>query len=235
MDELGPEARALLALVADGHEPPTGASERVWQAVSTDLASGMRLDAGRVADRPALAGHGSFGFMSKVIWALALIGGIGAGMSMRSAWRPEVSRDQPPTAMAIPLAAPELHDVPRASVGESAAATDPHRVSVLSQARATPPRPARSADTLLQEVAALRKASDVLANEQPEQALILLRAHERRFKSGMLGEERQALTLLARCALDAHATLASARTFIARTPNAIMRGRIEKACGLGEE
>jgi hypothetical protein len=240
MNELGPQARALLALVEDGHDPPQGASERVWQATTRDIASlgaGGAHGAGSASAWQGAAGS----FLGKAAWVLAVIAGAGVvAFLLVMAKPPTHTRALPSPVLAPPLAPPP------ASATELAPNTNPPVVSA-DQAKGAPAQLTRAPgathgtgqhtphDALLQEVTALRRASDLLTHDQPAQALALLRAQRNRFRAGALSEEREALMLLARCALGASASeKSSVMTFLDRTPNSVLRGRLESTCRLTE-
>jgi hypothetical protein len=240
MDELAPEARALLLLVSDGHEPPAGASERVWQAVTTDIAGGGGVGGTPAAGRSGLWSGGASSFMSKGGWIMALIAGAGLGafllfMPGSSARNDAQSAAKVavPTGPVVATEAVRERD-PNERVVESVSHAAASDADSSARALGSPTRRAQSqpADTLLQEVTALRRASEVLASDHPAKALALLRAHERRFRSGALREEREALVVLALCTQGSSAAQESAQTFLGQVPHAILRSRIEKACKL---
>ncbi len=68
-------------------------------------------------------------------------------------------------------------------------------------------------DRLSEEVELLLRAEKELHGGRPERALLLLSEHERKFKSGLLGEERTAARVQALCALG---RVGEARTLFAK-------------------
>lgn len=233
MDELSPRARALLAAAQDGHEPPAGAGARVWQAVSSDIAGGVSFEGTRALARQAAWGGGS-GVIGKMMWILAVLAAAGFGAAVLFWGDPApTSPASSETPTVVPPAALEgvAHAEPEAV--EERAQSAEQLPSLEPAARPARPR-AKAQDRLMQEVLSLRRASDALANDRPAQALALLRTHAKQFARGTLQEEREALTLLARCALDSGGAGAQARSFVARTPNSVLRSRVEKACKLTE-
>jgi hypothetical protein len=252
MDELSSRARALLAEAQDGHDPPADVSQRVWQSVSADIAGVANIEAARaLAHKGALVGKSSI-FASKMFWVMAVIAGAGVGgIALRAPQLHDVRGAPIPSpsqsaetrnaadAPEITVPVPEknaANEVASATPPDTATAREPaEQASAHNDTRRPGKREAAREDALLLEVSALRQASDMLADDRPGDALALLHAQEKRFANGTLRDERQALTLLARCTLNASATVRAARAFIARTPNAVLRARVEKACKLTGE
>jgi hypothetical protein len=244
MDELSPRARALLAEVRDGHDPPADVSARVWHAVSADIAGAASIEGARVlAQKGALAGKSSL-FASKMFWVAAVVVGAGAGgIALRAPRSHDGARPTIPAP--IKSAAPQnVADAPNveAPAREQEAVDDAPapQHEALDQAHAPEARPSAKRqlpreDTLLAEVNALRQASDMLAGDRPGEALALLRAQDKQFAKGTLHAEREALILVARCSLDPAAAARSARAFIAHAPNAVLRARVENVCKLNGE
>lgn len=85
--------------------------------------------------------------------------------------------------------------------------------------------------TLAAENRLLAQARTALIDGQPEQALVRLGEHARRFPDGILSEERQALRAVALCEAgrDAEGD-AAARAFLLEHPHAALAQRVRSAC-----
>lgn len=93
------------------------------------------------------------------------------------------------------------------------------------------PQPPTQGSTLAEENRLLAQARAALLDHRPERALQRLDEHARRFPSGMLSEERQALRAVALC--EAGRELegkAQARTFLLAHPQAALAQRVRSAC-----
>lgn len=236
MDELSPRAKALLAQVRDGHEPPAGMSARVWQAVASDVATGAGVDGARAHVQQGVATGKSLLFASRVLRWLAVVAismGV-AGLVLLAART--MAPQTGPSARDKAMVRSDVSPVDTPAVREAAISSPESAQERQLAARERPAQLAkRPEDALLREVKALRKASDMIARGRALAALALLRAQEQRFANGMLQEEREALVLLARCTLDTAAAAPTARSFVEGAPTAVLRVRVERACKLKPE
>jgi hypothetical protein len=86
-------------------------------------------------------------------------------------------------------------------------------------------------DRLATEVEVLKLARQELRANRPERALQILGEDERRFGDGPLGEERRALTAIARCqAQPGTNARALAEAFVRSSPQSPLRGHVLAAC-----
>lgn len=81
-----------------------------------------------------------------------------------------------------------------------------------------------------EELALVRQVDSALRSGSPRRALDLLRGAEARFAQGELGEERQALGIIALCALDPAAGGARGAAFLASHPSSVYAPRLRDAC-----
>jgi hypothetical protein len=86
----------------------------------------------------------------------------------------------------------------------------------------------RSHDTLADEVAILSRAEGELHRGRAQQALVLLGEHERRYKNGILAEERMAARIQALCALE---RVTEANTLLGKlSPQSLHGASSRQAC-----
>jgi outer membrane protein assembly factor BamD (BamD/ComL family) len=91
--------------------------------------------------------------------------------------------------------------------------------------------PEATDDRLNAEVEVLKRARAALRSGQPLQALEALRDYDRRFGRGTLGEERQALAVIATClAQPGTSARAAAESFMRAAPASPMLDRVRAAC-----
>jgi hypothetical protein len=146
-----------------------------------------------------------------------------------------VARDSAPHA-AGPRTAPEgassgepaaVAAAPRETSPE-AAAGEPAPVRVTEAARTLRGVPV---DPLLAETEALRAAQRALRGGDTDEALELLNAQDRTYRSGALKEERAAARVLALCqGGDVRSARLEAERFVRRWPRSALRGRVLSAC-----
>jgi hypothetical protein len=95
----------------------------------------------------------------------------------------------------------------------------------------TVPSPPAIPSTLSEEAALLQSAQRALAGKDPDQALLVLADHERRFANGALREERQVARILALCALGrVEGARALALAFVAASPRSLLIPRVQSSC-----
>jgi hypothetical protein len=121
---------------------------------------------------------------------------------------------------------------PAAEEGGATRGGGARRGAATSERRPTPVEPAPAPrSTLAEETRILSQARGDLIDGKPEQALVRLGDHARRFPDGMLAEERQALRAVALCEAgrDAEGQTA-ARSFLREHPHAALAQRVRSAC-----
>lgn len=213
MSELSPESRALLASLADSHDPPPEASARVRAAVE------VRVNAPPVPRRwPWIVG-----VAAAVLVAATLL-------ARRPA--PQVAPRAPPPARVAIAAPPEV--VREAPIAHVAPATTPVVEAPAPPVAAAPfarPRRVEAEDDLAGELLLIQRAQRALARGDGAAALEALDEHARAHPHGRLTEERQAARVLALCAVGRsdEARVAAAR-FVARYPTSPHAARVRGAC-----
>ena len=222
MTEYSPEAKALIEEARRALEPGEDELARVRRGVAA------RLDAGAPAGTQAtMVG----------LKTLALVGVLLTGMA-GGAWL--VGRDRRAGKVDVPA------PVSSASVAAAVTArlSSPPQTSAPAQPPAAPssasvdrgasraaPSSQSSADTLVPEIALMRRAESALAGGDPSDALELLNEHAATFPHGALAEEREATRILALCALGRTAEArTAARRFERAAPRSIHLPRIHASC-----
>jgi hypothetical protein len=252
MDELPSDAKAMLELARDGHDPPDdGARARVRRRVALALAApvvGGALGGGKSATGAGAAAGGGTGIWGSWLgvkgWVAAalVVAGVGGATiiaSNRSSGPRPVApaadaREQAPVAEAAqPAAGPRPQPSAQISSAESAGA-----VPVATSGR-RPGHNARGALRagasmgLAQETELLSRAAQLLAQRDVAGARALLDEHRRSFRHPLLREEREGLLVLGRCVEDPSAAREQARLFLAHAPTSVLVARIASACALG--
>lgn len=247
MDELPNDLRAVLDLARDAHDPPDDvAKQRVRIALATAIgapSAGALLTGGKAA---ALGSKAPTGAVAKTGWAAlggkltaaavgtVAVAGIGiAAFGMRT-----------PTPTSAPIAVPTVQEqaiapavveppaVPPAPAPAPAVLdAAPVEASAPHERRAPKAhRAAASADTLSDETALLRSASEALARGDQDAALAELRAHAKRYPHGSLREERDGLRAIAECTRDSTPSQDTAERFTRLYPNSVLAARVAAAC-----
>lgn len=104
----------------------------------------------------------------------------------------------------------------------------------LTAARERPPTAAPSQPAIAEELKVVRQVDEALRAHEPARALEVLEDARRRFGRGELGEEREALGIVAACEIDRTAGAVQARRFVAMRPRSVYVETIIGACHLGE-
>jgi hypothetical protein len=132
-----------------------------------------------------------------------------------------------PASSSHDLAPPHADGSVRSGGGRRGTAGDDRRAKPHDEPAPTP----APGGTLAAENRLLAQARTALLDGQPEQALLRLGEHARRFPDGVLSEERQALRAVALCEAgrDTEGD-AAARAFLLEHPHAALAQRVRSAC-----
>lgn len=223
MDELPPEAREVLRLARDQHNPhDLAARARVRASLKQAVGAG--------ATRAGLFKSGAWVAGAKVGAALLALGSIAALAAVRRTEAPPAA----PTAAAgthaaaePPTPAPALPSQPSAELGH-----DPGEAARVVRVRAAP-REAQ-ADTLDVELKLMQRVREALAAGDPRAAGLLLQQHRARFARPLLSEEREGFGAIVACMEQRRDAQAAARAFVARHPRSLLRERVLRACREGD-
>lgn len=220
MARLTPPAEELVRAGRAAFQPSEADRERVFQALLPHTGGAEGVGTGEGLAPAGAAAKASLAKISAVVIALGVAGG---GLYLST--RPESSPTKAPASM--PAKPAHIEPAP-ADDAPVSVPTTPEPPSVEKRA----PAAARSADSLAQEVAILSRAGAELHAGRPAAALTALDEHQRKFPSGVLGQERSAARVQALCALGRTKEARSAFERLARTaPSSPHVVRARKACG----
>jgi hypothetical protein len=230
MSNLSPQLKELVLVAKSAARPTQAEAARVLQALRARLGDAAVLS--NAPSQPAKASASTAVALGKVaalsMAGLALLGGL---LFIASRRRPAV----PGHSHVVPSAATQIS----AKAGQASSASTPTVVSQQeaelvptansdrTDVRASATRHAR--DSLSEEVAILSRAATELHSGRPEKALKLLDERERRFKVGILAEERVAARVQALCALGRNAEADAQLSQL--SPKSVQGDRARRACG----
>jgi len=197
---------------------------------------------------PASAtGVGGAGLLIKPGLIVAFVVGVGAGvggtLAVQSAQPTHVAPSSldrrqaaltiaPPSAPATPSASFVASTPPPPARPASTPSTRPNGNGAHKRIRAATaaPAPAATAESLAAERRLVEMARAALARTRPKDALAALAQHRQRFPQGLLAEERDALSVLARIAnADGTEARDEAQRFRDRYPRSLLLPAIEAA------
>jgi hypothetical protein len=241
MNDLSPEARALLRDTRDAEHPSSHTLARIKQRV---LVRAAVLGATTVAGGKAVA----MSVTTKVLLVGLGIAMVGGGSLSWWAWKhhsaapvaPAASSrpalvESPPTPAASdvisrPPAPPAADPHPRDNAKRTIQKVEPAAIATGAAAR-LPPDSTSSLDSLSPELAVLRQAQNDLRTGHPDVALQRLEEFDRQFSAGALGQERQAIAAIALCqARPGPAARARADRFLQTAPESPLAARVRSAC-----
>ncbi len=246
MNELPPLSDALANMIAmdrDEQALPDGARERVAARLATTIGLGV---AAALTTKTAAASTltktaavtAATTTSAKVAVGIAVVA-FAAGTGTGAAIHAEVTRAAPITGAAT---TPTAILVPKASVAPVASAAQVIEIEPSASARVVvaPPASITSAPSrdseLAEERAMIDRARRDISKGNSSSALSTLSEHARTFPRGRMGEEREALTVIALAKggqLDAART--KARRFKATFPKSVLLPAVMGATGLEEK
>jgi len=242
-DELRTLSRARAAL-----SPLPADAVRVRHALTAALAAPPigAPDAGAAADGVGLAASWPLRILVTSVAAAAVGAGgywLGHGAGVREgrlAVSPpalEAASAAPPETPAAagavaPVAWPSPPAAPGAPVEEPSAARGGKSRRLATGARTPRPDPTvTAAESLEQEVRALRAVERALRDNQPRLALAILQQLDRAVPTGRLVEERRATSIIARCSAgDVPFDVNLAEHFAGDYPESVYLGRVQQSC-----
>jgi hypothetical protein len=222
VNELGPEAAALVKAGRKGLRPTVADRERVFRELSGRIAAGD-LPTGAPAPAAPSAGVG-WSTISLIVVGLAVGGAVLFERTRERPTRPVPAAAQPSVATAPPPVVPVVEEPP----APAAPALPEHAPSPAAPEPERTVGPRRPSDRLAEEVAILSRAETELHAGRFAGALRLLAEHEREFPRGTLVQERVAAKIHALCGMG---RTAEAQTELSRlSPGSLQEGRARQAC-----
>ncbi|MET0284488.1 MAG: hypothetical protein ABW352_08470 [Polyangiales bacterium] len=248
MDELPNDLREMLDLARDGYDPPDDAAQRrVRMALAAAIgapAGAAVLTGGKAAamgsQAPvALAGKSGWLALGGKLTAAAVgtVAAAGIGYAVYTSRAPvaEPTSVRPAVVQAAPAAEPTIEApvVAEPTIAEPALeqrAVEEQEPAVAPDLKLKPRKAAPVADTLGDEMALLRSASEALARSDEAGALVHLHTHAKRYPRGSLREERDGLRAIAECTRDQQPSQDAAQRFARQYPNSVLGARVATAC-----
>lgn len=241
MDDLSPEARALLDRARTGDDPSTDDRARVLQTISASIATSAAvlgaaktaMAATQTSSAAASAAATKSAAVSFAVWL-----GIGAvaGTAVTGAAIVATRHPEAPAAQVAEMPAATPRSVPGArplpGIAEQTAVSAPDvPVHADDPAARAPQRAAASASPLAEETRLLETARAALSRGDGRSALAALERHGERFPNGALMEERLASRVFAFCAVGQPAEAARAAAELLRVaPSSPLRSRVLDSC-----
>jgi TolA-binding protein len=241
MDELPNDLRDIIELARDGYDPPDGAQQRVRLALAAAIgapAAGGALTGGKAA----LSSKAPAAIAAKAGWltlggkltaaVVGMVAAAGIGFAVYTSRAPTPAPVAPPVVAPAPaVAQPPAKAQPQREQPRPEAAAP--SVQAAQQAEPKPSKPrkvAPPADTLTQEMALLRAASEALAKGDQADALVKLDTHAKRYPNGSLREERDGLRAIAECTRSQNPSTEAATSFAQHYPSSLLTARVKAAC-----
>lgn len=233
MNDLKPETRALLAAARGADALAPQRRDRIKRGVLTQVA---------VLGASAAVGGGAaaMSVATKITLVLSSLAVLGGGTISVALWQhrratvevshpttsaPRPARVEPPTKPAAQVTVSPA--APPTPVRREAPRYAPRRPSAGNE----PAAPTAPVGPLDPELRVLRQAQDDLRAGLPAQALRRLQDFERRFGTGSLGQERQAIAAIALCqARPGPGAQARAEAFLRSAPDSPLAARVRWAC-----
>jgi hypothetical protein len=258
LDDLPPDARAIVAAMRHAHDPTSEDRRRIDTAMAAALSgygvfppthaagagSAARSAASLTAGKVALGLVGVAAVIAGAAWT-QLDRPAQAGQSTRpsapslagpAAARASAARPEP-AVEAPPLVSDRPSTVPMAAPLRARMQRTAHVPRAGGATGAAPPSaaPRSGEDPLRAEVALVESANDALRLGRYERALRLLDAHAERFASGALVEECSGLRVLALCGLgQVELGRREQQHFLREAPHSVLAQRVRHACAPGD-
>lgn len=239
MDELPSEAKSVLHLAKSAQVGvSSGTRTRVRARVEAAVAAGALSHSGRppaAAGEPFAASKGFFTSTKVMLASGALLFGVGGalygvhpGLALKS---PSPVHAPAESVAKVALAKPAARAI--TDVTEAHSSVQPSAAPDSRPAANMANKPAESSrHALAAEVSLLSQAAEALAVKDVERARSMLNEHRRRFARPQLREERDGLSLLARCIEREGRAQDDALAFVSQRPTSVLAGQIRRACGL---
>jgi hypothetical protein len=221
--QLDAETRALLRTARGMDEPTESQRSRVQQGLELKLAAAV-----------ATTAYASTSFAATAKLAMVTVA---LGVASTGVWyaaRP-TTPSQTARSRAVQVQAPERQAAPESQALAPEPTLAPREAEAEpSVHKARPRRPARTPRveaTLTAETELLREVHAAIGRGDGTQALTLLASYDKRFKSGLLREEKSAARVLALCVAGQRDRARSeASRFVSRFPRSPLIARLNASC-----
>lgn len=229
IDDLSPNARALLRAASTSDDPSDDDLARVRQAVLTRVgAAGVAaalVSAGSMQARAASVGIGAkLGIaVAFAVGGVAVWGYLASPPAAPSSWaaRAPVARHDRALGSPIPISsAPSAVQMPRVAASTPSPAHNHGQPGALSS---------RTSD-LESEMGLIQSADAALRSGNSTKAIVLLNRHQGEHAAGLLAHEREGLRALAHCQQGGAGGPVMAKQFLQRSPRSPLAARLRRAC-----
>ena len=245
MDELNPNARALLNAARSFDDPSDSDQERVRAAVLMRVTSVAAVGAATITAAKAssaaasaaplvagsLASTALFSGVAAKVGAAVVIGALASGAYV--AFRPSAPKAPVAQPAAVAAATPAL-DEPVAPAPAEPAAADVASLPT-EEAKPAPVRARNRSADLEGEMKLLRQADGALRRGDTADALVALNKHAAQYPGGLLSQEREGVRAIALCRSGSVAQgQSAAQRFLSAAAKSPLASRIRSACSLKE-
>jgi hypothetical protein len=241
MNDLSPQAKALLRAARSFDDPSDDDHRRVRSSVLSRVGAGAAIGLAATMSTSTLAastGAILTGTVAKIGMAVLLAGGLSTGAYFathaRSAPRPAMvetikTAPQPTLPGMVPAAAT---DAPAAAIDDSTKSVEgesPAPRAARTKGHATP----RAGGDIEGEVHLLEEADADLRRGDATGALARLGEHATKYPGGALRQERDGMNVVALCQAGRQTEgRAAAERFLSRGSKSALASRIRAACGI---
>jgi hypothetical protein len=235
MSGLSQELQQLVKAERIASRPTFADSERVFRRIQANL--GSTVGASGIATIPSFTEVTTHPLIAKrIIRAVAGLGLVVAGIALMRSPAPgaatshgtsigDAAKDAgASTEVSAATTTNQPQDLTHQATTVTVATPQSTSATTLSSARGM----ARGRDTLSEEVAILSRAEKELLSGRASRALSLLNEHERKYRNGVLTEERIAARIQALCALG-RVTEADSQ-LLKLSPQSLHNGPTRQAC-----
>jgi len=237
MNDLSPQARALLQAARPYDEPSDDDQRRVRSSVLSRVGAGAAIGlAATVSTSTLAASTGTIlgGTVAKLGIAMLLAGGISTGAYFATHTRSVAPQAVVETVKAAPPAQGEAAAVVEAPVGiadtAKAVAESPAPPAARTAGKVRAPK---ASGDIEGEVRLLEEADADLRRGDAAGALARLGEHASKFPGGALRQEREGMNVVALCQAGRQAEgRAAADRFLSRSSKSALASRIRAACGI---
>ena len=248
MDDLNPNARALLNMARSYDDPSDNDHDRVRAAVLMRVGSVAAVGTAAITAAKAssaaasaapllassLASTALFSGVAAKIGAVVVIGAIASGayVAFRAPHHTPVATPAAKPVVAAQAVSPEL--VSPAAVDNAPAVTDALDLPT-EDAKPSPARVRNRAADLEGEMKLLRAADGALRRGDSATALAALNKHAALYPSGVLSQEREGVRAIALCSAGSVSQgQSAAQRFLSQAAKSPLASRIRSACSLKE-
>jgi hypothetical protein len=239
MNDLSPQAKALLRAARSFDEPSDDDHRRIRSSVLSRVGAGAALGLAATLSTSSLAastGAILSGTAAKIGIAVLLAGGLSTGAYFATHSRSASRQAVVETVKAAPQPTLPAMSEPVSAVESPAAIESPSPQPTRTKepaAAAAKSRAPRASGDIEGEVRLLEEADADLRRGDAAGALVRLGEHATKYPGGALRQEREGMNVVALCQAGRQAEgRAAAERFLSRSSKSALASRIRAACGI---